>query len=229
MSKIQNGKMATTGIFLTGGEMSLKNKSNLFVANPREKPREGSMAINVTSQSAGLTKVLSPFFIGPVELYDGLSAKNVENAWQFSKVYKQFLSKSGDILPSYWTWAEKGWNDTFAHRYPMGKGAVPEFALWKGGRLDYIASRKAIYIPLYAKAVVNTKAFETLQKIVDSGRSVTLVDFDVHASGTKNLGETLEDPTKKFGHGFVLYGLLTGEITPEGRFVGERPNLSVVR
>lgn len=33
---------------------------------------------------------LSPFFLGPVSLYDGHVAKNVENAWQYAKVTKWF-------------------------------------------------------------------------------------------------------------------------------------------
>lgn len=32
-----------------------------------------------------LARRLSPFFLGPVALYDGHVAKNVENAWQYSK------------------------------------------------------------------------------------------------------------------------------------------------
>ena len=34
---------------------------------------------------------LSPFFLGPIPMYGGLEAKNMENAWQFSKVYTLYL------------------------------------------------------------------------------------------------------------------------------------------
>ena len=41
--------------------------------------------INTTSKSNNWSKGLSPFFLGPCELYDSYKALNVENAWQYNK------------------------------------------------------------------------------------------------------------------------------------------------
>lgn len=196
---------------------------NLTVASLREAPPESSQAINVTSGSTTLwARGLSPFFLGPCSLYDGRTAKNVENAWQYSKVYAQFIGPDNEILPSYLEWAQKGWAKNYADRYPMGKGAIPEFVFWEGDRLGYIEARKRVYLPLYAQSVVKTDSFARLQEIVSKGEPVTLIDFDVHAAGTQNLYQALQNPHKKFGHGFVLYGLLTGEIDHTGEFVGKQ-------
>jgi hypothetical protein len=148
----------------------------------------------------------------------------MENAWQFSKVYRDHLDEDGRISERYWRWASKGWDSDRAFRFPMGKGAKPEFSLWEGECLGYLEARERIYLPLYARAVVRTESFSRLADLAAS-QNIVLFDFDVYdlSAQEKTLGEALMDPSRKFGHGFVLYGLLTGEIDPEGRFVGTRP------
>lgn len=103
--------------------------------------------IDVTSQSKTWAKRLSPFFIKAGYLYHldekALFAKNVENAWQFSKVYKEHLDKKGEPSYLYWKWAFEGWADNYAHRYPMGKGKKP-YAI-------YIARANSYGEPVLAK------------------------------------------------------------------------------
>jgi len=80
--------------------------------------------------------------------------------------------------------------------------------------LDYISSRKYIYAPVYAWLVVKTQAFMELRKKVNSGQNVQILDFDVipgsHKITLEFLKERINDPTKHFGHGYVLEGLLAG-------------------
>jgi len=116
--------------------------------------------VNTTSSSKNWSKELSPFYIGPVNLYDGYTSKNFENTWQYSKVYKQHTDELGNPTEEYWNWAKAGWNDDWAHRYPMGLGAIPLYSLWQGEKLGYIAARKKIYIPLYKEAVSKTEAYK---------------------------------------------------------------------
>lgn len=127
-----------------------------------------------------MTRRLSPFFLGPVPLYDGLVAKNVENAWQYSKVpplegqcwscdgltltrrthvsvvqvYKQHTDPvTGEPTAEYWAWAKEGWANPKPVRFPMGRGAKPEYSYWEGKKYGYVAARKKIYCPLYASLV----------------------------------------------------------------------------
>lgn len=191
--------------------------------DPRPLP-QGTINMNVTSQSrSDRGKTLSPFHLGPVPLYWGLRARKMENAWQFSKVYRdQVMSKvtadtrgntTGSICvptPEWWKWALKGWNDTYAHRFPMGKGAKPLFSLWKGEKLDYIAARKRIYAPLYAYCAQKTGAWSWLLKQYESGEDIYLWDFDGYnykALGM-NIEEVLNNPKKIMGHGHVLAMML---------------------
>lgn len=176
-------------------------------------------AIDTTSKS-GVWSGLSPFNLGPCDLYEGRTALNMENAWQFAKVYAKHADltnpkpfRQPDPTPDYWAWAEKGWADPKPHRYPMGKGAVPLYSLWDGKQLSYIEARKKIYGPLYAKAVQTTQSYKDLKALVESGQDVTLRDFDGYDHETLGLSLTdvLNKTNKKMGHAFVLKALLTND------------------
>ncbi len=144
--------------------------------------------INTTSRSTDeWTKQLSPFYLGPCELYEGIIAKNMENAWQFSKVYDCHVDANDDPTIQYFEWAVNGWNSNYAHRYPMGKGAKPKYSYWNEHKLSYIEARKHIYVPLYAKAVLKTDAYKKLQDIIASDKHLYLLDFDAYKHREQNM------------------------------------------
>lgn len=206
----------------------------VYVVGYRDKLSEDALIIETTSRSTTWSRGLSPFFLGPVEVAPGLESKNVENFWQFSKAYKQHIDEDGKLkVKEYLEWATKGWNDTYAHRYPMGKGVKPEFSIklgafgnchlgvsgWSVGEylpvknLSYIEARKELYIPFYSKAVKNTEAFKKLEDLFFTEKQdIYLMDFDGY--NHKALGMTYEDvincETKKMGHAFVLAMMLEG-------------------
>ena len=67
----------------------------------RFKLPENSIIINTTSRSTNWTRGLSPFVLEAGHLYEDYYAKNVENAWQASKVYEEFIDKDGNPKPEY--------------------------------------------------------------------------------------------------------------------------------
>lgn len=170
--------------------------------------------INTTSRSKTWSVGLSPFFLGPVELYDGSFAQNVENSWQFSKVYSKYLNEDKSIKKEFWKWRRDGFNQKKAIRYPMGKDAIPEFSFWNDKRLSYVEARREIYIPLYSKAVRDTEAFSLLQEEYKKHNNLLLFDFDGY--DRRRLGMSFEDvincDTRKMGHAFVLEMMLEGYI-----------------
>lgn len=179
----------------------------------RKNKFPSDQVVVTVSKSTTWSKGLSPFFLGPCSLYDNYIAKNVENAWQYSKVYSEFMD--GDVVSDrYYTWAKRGWEADSAHRYPMGKDARPLFSIWKKNgetvRLSYVEARKGIYIPLYYKAVKDTEAFSNLkakyEELKAKEQDLYLVDFDAyrhHASG-KSYTDVINNPLRKMGHAFVL-------------------------
>lgn len=170
-----------------------------------------------TTLNSGKFENLSPFILSAPP------AKRFENLWQYSKVYKGQTtltdSDSLDIIPSesWYSWRNNGFNDPIAHRYPMGKGAIPLLSYWNGKHLDYIQARKQIYIPEYIKNVSITNDFKLLvslyHSISEANRDLILLDYDAYDH--QSLGMTLKDvannPNRKCGHAFVLLSLLTGE------------------
>ena len=174
---------------------------------------------------------LSPFYLGPVECYDGLVSQTFERAWQCAKVYPWTLGADGNPNASYFAWrdemwAMKGFGDKMSIRFPVGKKNVGKcrYSWWKvDGEfqpLDYIPARKAIYIPLYAKAVVKTEAFRRLVELRDLGKNLMLIDFDGYNPwhphyGFTSYNDVIHCPLLKMGHCFVLAMLLDGVIRVE--------------
>jgi hypothetical protein len=113
----------------------------------------------------------------------------------------------------------------------MGRGARPLYSVtwrrvaaagagsaealnpqWLEERLSYIEARRRLYAPWYAAAAEAAPAFAALQALCAAG-PVGLVDFDGwdHVGQGFSLAEALAAPRPKFGHAFVLAGLLAGE------------------
>lgn len=180
------------------------------IIGPRDMKTPGT--VDTTSHSsADWSTGLSPFSLGPVTLYGSRTARIFENAWQFAKLYPEHADADGQPTNQYWTWAEKGWNSTKPFRYPLGKKRKPLCSLWDGRRLNYIAARKQIYVPLYQEAVRHTRAYEMLQRLYLEQGQLTLFDFDGYDH--RKLGMSFKDvihcSTRICGHAFVLAIMLT--------------------
>ena len=185
----------------------------LHVTHKMSSVPASALVIDTTAKT-GLWSELSPFLLPGGPLYGGHQAATMENAWQFAKLYPTHATAEGDPTEEYWRWASAGWADHKAHRYPMGRGARPLCSLWNGERLGYIEARKRIYVPLYARAVVLTEAYSTLQVLhAREKRDIYLRDWDGydHLSERLPLEQVLNNPDRKMGHAFVLFALLTGQ------------------
>lgn len=179
------------------------------------KDLEDVCVVDTTSR-AGVWSGLSPFLLGPCALYDGRSATNVENAWQYAKLYAKHADSNGSPTDEYWEWAENGWADPKPHRYPMGKGAKPLCSIWmdtagKIVRLGYIEARKQIYGPVYARAVRLSNAFAMLSTLYLTEKLIVLRDYDGYdeTKDGMSLKDVMNNPARKMGHSFVLKAMLT--------------------
>jgi hypothetical protein len=158
---------------------------------------------------------LSPMLLGSCRLYGNFTAKKMENAWQYSKVYPQHVGADGEPTAEYFQWARKGFSLWKAERHPMGDKARAAFYWWDGQHLGRVEARKRIYVPLYVEQVVRQPFFHELKRFwdeeikPDKETTLYLMDFDAYKYGTKSLSEVLNNPAKPMGHGFVLAMLLT--------------------
>lgn len=184
---------------------------NVIVVGPRDRdiPERAEVISTVSKSKSSLWRQLSPFLLGPCKLWGEYISQNMENGWQYSKVYRIF-DEDDEPNVRWYKWAREGWANPKAVRYPMGRGAKPEYSFWQGQRLGYVQARAKIYIPLYARAVSKTEAFEKLQKMYKSQKEIWLWDFDGY--DRRKFGMTLLDvltnPSKKMGHAFVLAMML---------------------
>jgi len=182
----------------------------IHIVTPNYKAPDNSIVINTTSRSSDWGRSLSPFLLGPVNLYDGYTSLNVENGWQYSKVYEYFLNEDDEVGERYFNWAKEGWSNPKANRYPMGKNIKPLYSYWNGKKLSYTEARREIYIPLYSKAVKNTHAFSKLQEIYRDNQDIYLVDFDAHNLNPETLDywKLIDNANIKVGHAYVLAMML---------------------
>lgn len=73
--------------------------------------------------------------------------------------------------------------------------------------------RNKVGVPLYAKCVVKTNAYEELNALYQSGQDIALRDFDgymYHQMGY-NLTDVLNNPNKNMRHAFVIAMLLAND------------------
>jgi len=193
---------------------------SITIVGPSEAPKDPKgdfpWFINTTSRSSNpFGREFSPFFLGPVVMYKGSpagEALNVENAWQFSKVYKKYVGEDGEPSNDWRVWARKGFRNPKAFRYPMGKGAIPEYSYWNGEKLSYIQARKKIYIPLYKTAIKQHRQepFKKLCNIYERERRLTLWDYDGYNRKNLNMSpeEVVNNEELTMGHAFVVEQLL---------------------
>jgi hypothetical protein len=185
----------------------------------------------------------------------------VENEWQFSKVYprvkaikvpysqwdRRIIWEHGEEVhvntndepnDAYWAWRKKGMATPDAVRYPNGhanrRSVLYSIKGDSNQRLSYIEARKEIYLPIYINAVVKEEQFKELQKRLDNGENLLLIEVDgpheesltyykdeygVDSSfiekntilaTEENLKIMLEDDTHSFGHGYCLAAALEG-------------------
>jgi len=188
----------------------------IHVIGPRDENRFSCPLVNTTSKSTNWSKGLSPFFLGPVH-YRNIHAKNVENGWQYSKVYQGYTNPDGTPSEKWFAWSKAGFQKEWADRYPMGKGAKPLYSYLgpygdfdEAEQLGYIDARIKIYVTLYSQAVVKSQAWKTLYELYEKEGELTLWDFDGY--DYEKMGMTLEDvlryDKRPMGHAFVLADML---------------------
>ena len=184
----------------------------IISVGPRDKIPDGFTLVDVTSRSAEpMYKALSPFYLPAGRLYGDYSAKNVENAWQYAKVYANYDDNSKP-KPEYFDWAQNGWNKTYADRFPMGKGTRPVYSWWDGEALDYISARKKIYVPLYERTAIKTAGYENLRQRLINSENIAVSCFDSY-NYEDDFEKTLNDPRRILGHAMVLANMLTADLS----------------
>jgi len=142
------------------------------------------------------------------------------------------LDENDNLTQNYLEWREKGMNNKYAVRYPVGykfrNKCLFSLKTLDGPRLDYIDARKQIYLPLYLELVKNCPQFLELKGRLANGENLLIIEVDgphqeslnyykskygvnddfiisnTIVVNKENMNVMLNDPKHSFGHGYCL-------------------------
>ena len=203
--------------------------------------------INVTSGSNnkiyGVSiKELSPMYLGPVDEKKifgkgSLKAEIFENYWQYGKIFKELghIDDENNVTEKWKQFRDKGYQKRKGDRHPSGtktnqirytdcngknwyKYLIAISSHYLGQNMDYIESRKKIYVPVYEYLIKKSNAIQALKQYIREGHSVQILDLDgpdapkdeQQLVTVKFLKEKINDPNHPFGHGYIVAALLAG-------------------
>jgi hypothetical protein len=175
---------------------------------------ENPIKINVTSAQAKTSKNRLNFSpMTPIEGgYKGYW--NFESYWQSGKVYENIPIEK----------TKKWWKELKEpkRRFPNSKGKNVLYAIFDGTdeKMDYVTSRKNIYIPEYYNLIKDKEHIEYWKKSLNEGNNLVIYDFD--GPRTKDgstlcleltkelLTEKINDTQFPFGHGYIVAACIGG-------------------
>lgn len=157
------------------------------------------------------------------EIYTHYTKKGDEKHLIWKHPFEKHLDEDQNILPFYWKWREKLWNNEKSVRYPNGFQGRHRcvFAQVNDERLGYVEFRKKVYIPEYMRLIRKLDIYKELLNSYIDGENLVIYEVDVPAKGKKGLyGEVDENGIYKctqkrlkalrdsedeaFGHGLCL-------------------------
>jgi hypothetical protein len=140
---------------------------------------------------------------------------NFEAFWQSGKVFDGIQEKK---VKDYWHNVKEP-----KRRYPLSKGRKVLYACFEHmpeEKMDYITSRKKVYVPCYFDLMKNSEMSLYWKKKVEEGNDIVIYDFDgprdinggVKCLEVTNelLFEKINDTRFPFGHGYVVAGWIKG-------------------
>ena len=207
-----------------------------MIATKRITPRNSNIEIpdsftpiNVMSWSKQIYKQLSPFYLKTDGNEKQFNKGNIifENFYQGSKVfYDKISSADGSIdIEKYKIWRENIWNQPKANRYPSKESVFCSLLIDKKNnikKLDYISSRKKIYIKEYIRLITKLPQYQILLNKVRNKENIIILDMDVPSTNKKGyfgslcnkngvfiaskekLELLINDPSSPFGHGLCI-------------------------
>jgi hypothetical protein len=179
---------------------------------------ENPTKINVTSAQGKTSRNRLDFSpMTPIEGgYKGYW--NFESYWQSGKVYENIPIEK----------TKKWWRELEApkRRFPNSKGKKVLYAVFDGNdeQMDYVTSRKKVYVPEYYDLIKDRERVSHWKKHLEEGHDLVVYDF--HGPRTDDGGvtcmeltkevmiEKINDPSVSFGHGYIVAGCIAG-ILPE--------------
>ena len=175
---------------------------------------EDSIKINVTSAQSKINKNRIDF--SPMtEIVGGYKGYwNFESYWQSGKVYENI---SINKTKEWWRKLKEP-----KRRFPNSKGKKVLYSLFDRNdeKMDYITSRKKVYVPEYYELIKNREMILYWRKMLCKGYNLVVYDFDgprttngsiICLELTKELLiEKINNAQFPFGHGYIVAATIFG-------------------
>lgn len=140
---------------------------------------------------------------------------NFESWWQVGK-HIQGVDRVKQVR----YWLRVGHDGKPKRRYPNSKNKKVLYAKWDGGeKMNYIDSRKKMYVPEYFNMIKDEKELKKLINYRNRGGNIVVYDYDGPFEGKtpvalevneSMLREKINDPKRPFGHGYVVAAAIAG-------------------
>jgi hypothetical protein len=175
----------------------------------------GTVKVNVTSAQGSANKNRRDF--SPMTAVDGgyEGFWNFEAFWQSGKVFEGI---SEEKVKSFWHKVSEA-----KRRYPGSKGKKVLYAHFEDipdEKMDYVTSRKKVYVPRYFDLMKDKEMALFWKEQVEAGKDIVVYDFDgprtmdggvTCVEVTKEmLCEKINDTNFPFGHGYIVAAWLKG-------------------
>lgn len=160
---------------------------------------------------------------------------NFESYWQSGKVFDGIPK---NVSRKWWK-AQKEPKRKYAGPGSTGKSLTVLHSAWpdhtdengKEKEMQWIQSRKEVYVPEYIKLVKDRESIASLQALINSGKNIIIYDLDgpKKADGTPDtlevtlnvLREKINATNFPFGHGYIVAALILG-ISPKEYTIADR-------
>ena len=169
---------------------------------------DNCIKINVTGAQAKKSK--NRIHFSPMtEIQGGYNGYwNFESYWQSGKVFENIPIET----------TKKWWRELKEpkRRYPKSKGNKVLYALFDDNdeKMDYVTSRKKVYVPQYYDLIKDKDIIEEYKQILMKGKNIIIYDFD----GPRDINgdvlcveltndlliDKINDTRHPFGHGYIV-------------------------
>lgn len=140
---------------------------------------------------------------------------------QAGKIYQKELVDNDILVNKFYEERDKMYALTKENKnrrrrkYPKSSHGVPISSIYNGIIMDYVTSRKKVYIPMYIELIKNTEEYKLLLQKVNSRENIFIVGPDGWPDYEKEINEVtikeaIDNPKYPFGHELVICGLLKG-------------------
>lgn len=156
-----------------------------------------------------------PGFVAVNEQLQGAVSYNLENWWQYSKLYDvdgPFDLNYGNLPRTFLLRRAQGLGDPKPHRRALPKAKGTPVASYFDARVfSYIPSRK-FYCTVYEALVIRTPEYQNLLQRLANGENLLVIGYDGFDLPITNeaVQQAYDDPSRPFGHELVLFTMLNG-------------------